>query len=125
MLINAAPPPLPVSIGSFNDAGELCRVERGLSGDPFGITDVVGIVSNWLIAGKQAKIQQKQIDVQQSALKQQKVVDAENFAAQQAAMLAVPSEKKRQDQVIALFGIGAAAVLVAGILIFGAVKKGS
>ncbi len=123
MLINVLPPPLPGTIGSFNDAGELCRAERGLSGDPFGITDVVGIVSNWLIAGKQAKIQQKQIDVQQSALKQQKVVDAENFAAQQAAMLAAPSEKKRQDQVLGLALVGVGAVLVAGLLIFGAVKK--
>lgn len=120
MLINAAPPPLPGFVG-FNDTAALCP--NGLSGDPFGITDVVGIVSNWLTAKKQQKIQEKQIGVEQAALKQQKVVDAENFSAQQAVALTAVSEKKRQDQMIALIAIGGAAVVIAGFLIYGAVKK--
>ncbi len=121
MLINFAPPPLPGFVG-FNDTGVLCRA-KGMSGDPFGITDVLGIVSNYINARKQAKEQDKQIGVEQAALKQQKVVDAQNYAAQQALVLTAASEKKRQDQVIALFGVGAVAVVVAGLFIYGAVKK--
>ncbi len=123
MLINASPPPLPQMFG-IGDTAALCPTGGGLSGDPFGITDVVGIVSNWINARKAEKIQQKQIGVEQAALKQQKVVDAENFAAQQAMALTQASEKKRQDQMIGLIAIGGAAVLVAGLFIYGAVKKG-
>lgn len=122
MLINPIVPPL--GFVGFNDTAALCPTGDGLSGDPFGITDVLGIVSNFITAKKQEKIQQKQIGVEQAQLKQQKVVDAQNFAAQQATTLAAPSEQKRQDQMIALIAIGGAAVLVAGLFIYGAVRKG-
>ncbi len=116
--------PMPPGLARFSDAGAFCPTGDGLSGDPFGITDVVGIVSNFINARKQEKIQKQQIGVEQATLKQQKVVDAQNFAAQQAVILAAPSEHKRQDQMLALFAVGGAAVLVAGLFIYGAVKKG-
>lgn len=124
MLISLAPPQLP-GLAVLSESGALCPVDRmsGLSGDPFGITDVLGIVSNWIQAGKQEKIAKQQIAVQNAALKQQKVVDAENFAASQAQVLTVVSQQDKQNQELALFGIGAAAVIVAGLFIFGAVRK--
>ncbi len=108
MLISFAPPPL-----------------HGLSdlGDPFGITNAIGLVSNFFAEQKRAKIAEKQIAVEQQVLKQQKVVDAHNFAAQQAEALVSASNKKRQDQMLALMAVGGAAVLISGIFIFGAVKK--
>ncbi len=120
MLINAMPPPLPVG---FNGTAALCPTRSGLMGDPFGITDVLGIVSNWISARRQEKIQDKQIGIERAALKHQTAVDAGNFAAQQAAALVAPSTKQRQDQMIALIAIGGAAVIVAGLFIYGAVRK--
>ncbi len=94
-----------------------------MSGDPFGITDIVGIVSNFINAKRAADIQKKQIGVEQAALKQQKVVDAQNFAIVQGQSLTIASEKKRQDQVLGLIAVGAAGVIVTGLLIYGAVRK--
>lgn len=125
MLINVLPPSLP-SIAGFQDTAALCQGEKnmnGLRGDPFGITDVLGLVSNWITAGKQEKIAKEQINVQQAALKQQKLVDAENLAVQQANALTAASEKDKQTQVIALFGVVGVAVIVTGLFLYGAVKK--
>ncbi len=108
MLLSNSPPMLP---------------EYGLSGDPFGITDVLGIVSNFMAQKSQEKIAKKQIEVQQAQLKQVKVENAQSFAQQQASALVADSEKQRQDQVMALFAVGGAAVVVAGLFIYGAVKK--
>lgn len=120
MLINVAPPPLPGFVG-FNDAAE--PRYSGMSGDPFGITDVLGIVSNFIQAKKADKEQDKQIGVERAQLKQQKLVDTENLAVAQATTLSAPSQQQRQDQVYALMAIGGAAVIIAGLFIFGAVKK--
>ncbi len=106
MLINVAPPPLPGT----------------LSGDPFGITDVLGIVSNFMQAKSQEKIAKKQIDVQQAALKEQKAENARSYAQEQAMALVTASEKKRQDQVFGLLAVGAAAVILSGLFIYGSVK---
>lgn len=109
MLINVAPPPLPGFIG--------------LHGDPFGITDFIGAAVSFIDAKKQDKIQDKQIGVEQAQLKQQKVVDTENLAVAQATTLSAQSQQQRQDQIYALYGIGAVAAVVAGLFIFGAVRK--
>ncbi len=106
MLINPVPPSL-----------------NGLSGDPFGITDVLGIVSNFMQAKSQEKIAKKQLDLQAKVLKEQKAENARTFAQEQAAALVAGSEQKRQEQVLALMTVGAAAVVVAGLFIYGAVKK--
>ncbi len=113
MLFNESPPPLPLAF----------TYPSSLSGDPFGITDVLGIVSNFITARKQEKIQKQQIGVEQAQLKQVKLQNAQDYAQQQAVALTGESEKRRQEQVLALFAIGGAAVIVAGILIYGAVKK--
>lgn len=122
MLINTMPPPL-YGYAGIGDTAALCPTGNGLEGDPFGITDVLGIVSNFITAGKQEKIQKQQIGVEQSQLKQQKVVDAENFAAQQALVLTQASQQERHDQVIGLTLVGAGAVFVAVMFVYGAVRK--
>lgn len=100
---------------------------NGLSGDPFGITDVLGLVSSWMQTKSQEKIAKKQIGVEQQQLKEQRLEDARGFAQQQAATLAQPSETKRQDQMIGLVLVGGGALVLSAILIMGAVKarKGS
>lgn len=122
MLINPIPPPL-YGYAGIGDTAALCPTGTGLEGDPFGITDVLGLVSNFITARKQEKIQKQQIGVEQSQLKQQKVVDAENFAAQQALVLTQAAQQERHDQVIGLTLVGAGAVFVAAMFIYGAVKK--
>lgn len=130
MLINAAPPPLP-GFSFVADTAALCPPGiAGMSGDPFGITDVIGAAVSFINAQGQQKIAKKQIAVQKDALTQQKLVDAENYAlqqqgyaAQQAMTLAATSEKERSDQMLALMGVGGVAVVVAGLFIYGAVKK--
>lgn len=125
MLISVAPPPLPPTIGQFDEVATLCTLcpSRGLSGDPFGITDVLGLVSNYFQSKSQEKIAKKQISVEQQQLKEQKAEAARAFAQSQAQDLSQPATQTRQQQIIVLTAVGGAAVLIAGLLIFGAIKQ--
>lgn len=123
MLISISAPPLPHSSASFGTVAALCPVGDGLSGDPFGITDFFGAAVSYINAGKQQKIQKEQIGLERAALKQQKLTDAQMFAAEQAQARIAPDKQKREEQQMALYAVGAAAVVITGLLIYGAVKK--
>lgn len=123
MLISAAVPPLPLSCSGIGAIAALYPTGDGLSGDPFGITDFFGAAVSYINANKQQKIQKEQVGLERSALKQQKITDAQAFAAEQAAARIAPDEDRRKNQEMALYAVGGVAVIVTGLLIVGAMKK--
>ena len=115
---------------NFVDTGEghsgmglLSNLGVGL--DPFSsaFTAILQPISQYLQAKEQSKSVDKQIALERSVLKEQKVENARSFAEQQAIDLAAVSARKRQEQVLGMYAVGGAALLLSVVFVYGAVKK--
>lgn len=117
MLISNALPPLPAALEGLD--------ALGIGLDPFSA--IFGTIAQ---AGasifstvKQADIAKKQIGLEEAKLREQKAIDAREWALQQAEVLVTPSAKRRQEQVIGLTAIVGISVILSAIFIISAVKK--
>jgi hypothetical protein len=136
MLVSNNPPPLLFGhLVEVADARELCYpgsgmecVEQpGLSGDPFGITDVLTdvltTVGNYFVAKKIAGSQDKATKLETQKLKAQREEDAREFARQQAEALVEPYETARMVQIAVLAGIGLAGAAVSIMFVRAALER--
>lgn len=97
----------------------------GIGIDPFSsaFTAILQPISSYLQAKEQSKTADKQLQLERSVFKEQRLENARTFAEQQALDLAAVSARKRQEQVISLYAVGGAAVLISALFIWGAMKK--
>ena len=87
------------------------------------LTSVLQPISAWLQAKEQTKQVDKQVQLERAVFKEQQLENARTYAQQQALDLAATGGQKRQDQVLAMWAVGGAAVLVSALFIYGAAKK--
>ncbi len=127
MLISIAPPPL--HLYGLRDAGYLCQPSQtGMGFDPtMLLTSVLSPISQYFVAKEQSKTAKKAIALEASKLKTEKDQDARDYALaraqSQADALTNPAEEKRKEQMIVLFAVGGAALVISGLFIMGAVKN--
>lgn len=111
MLISTVPPPLPAHL-------------NGLGFDPMSILGggILNAGASIFSTIEQGKIAKKQAELAAAALKEQKTVDARNWALQQVSLALQPSESRRQEQIIGLAAVGGVAVLLSAIFLISAAK---
>lgn len=81
----------------------------------------MGLISS--LVGPKDKTAQKQYDAELAQIRLQRQEDASALALQKSQLATQPSEQRRQEQILALVGIGGVAAIISGLLILGATKK--
>lgn len=116
--------------GNFVDTGESPRgmgllSNLGVGLDPFSsaFSAILQPISSWLQAKEQSKTADKQIQLERAVLKEQKLENARSFAEQQAIDLAAVSARRRQEQVVGMYAVGGAGLLLSALFIYGAIKR--
>lgn len=114
MLISTVLPPLP---GGMD----------GLGFDPMSILGggILSAGASIFSTMQQSKAAKKQAEIEAAILKEQKTVDARNWALQQAQLATQPSEQRRQEQVVALTVVAGAGILLSAIFLISASRKKS
>lgn len=114
-------PPYPIEMSG---TGELCPSSElsGLSGDPFGITDLATAIVGWQNAKNAQKIQEEQLKAQIQAQRAQQQLDAKNFALTSAQSAVAPAEKARNATLYSLAAVGGVAAIIGTAFLFSAMK---
>jgi hypothetical protein len=118
----------PVGVNAIESVDAFCQPSTssfldGFAGDPFGISDVIGGVTNLFAAKEQKKAADAAAKAEKVAIKAQSEIAARQYALDVARAQAAPATAERRAQVLALWAVGLGAAAIALLFIRSAVKK--